>query len=128
MNVTKDDLREAVALLSERQADFREEVRISFADVKERQDRTNGRIDKGEERLVEHSRLLYDHGQTMAGIVATMKSFALPTSMVMKADDQKPGVTQRDIKVAAVMFGIGGALIEYGPKVLKALAAMGAQP
>lgn len=134
--VTKEDLKDAVKVLSERQADFRSEVRIAFSDVKDRQDRTNGRIDKCEAREMEHTRLLSDHGQTMAGVVATMNVMSdrgllarPPAPEPPKlSDDQRPGVTQRDIKVAAVMFGIGGALIEYGPKIVKALVAIGSTP
>lgn len=133
--VTKEDLKNAVAVISERQADFRSEVRIAFSDVKERQDRTNGRIDRCEAMQLEQARSLSDHGQTMAGVVATMKvldsghrDMAAAAPKLTLSDDQKPGITQRDIKVAVFMFAIGGALIEYGPKVLKALSAIGAQP
>lgn len=38
------------------------------------------------------------------------------------------GVTTRDVKVAGLVLAAGGALLEYGPKVLKALQAIGGTP
>ncbi|MGE0447757.1 MAG: hypothetical protein AB7P99_21210 [Vicinamibacterales bacterium] len=38
------------------------------------------------------------------------------------------GVTVRDVKVAGIVLAAGGALVEYGPKVLKMLQAIGGTP
>lgn len=38
---------------------------------------------------------------------------------------RQSGLSRRDLKVAGFMLGAGAALMEYGPKVIKALLALG---
>lgn len=122
--VTKGDLKDAVQTISVRQAEFREDVRIGLEDIKDRQNRIDARIDEHDRRLLDHSRLLSSLGENLARVSTTVDTL----SKGRDDDALKPGISRRDLKVASAILIGGGALIQYGPKIVKMLSAIGGTP
>lgn len=121
--VTKEDLR-----------DFREEMRTGIQDIKDRQDRTNGRLLEAERRAERMAEILAVHGEAMARLSENLKGLnkevferPRPAEAAMTQDlvqvlrtlteENKPAFTSRDVKVLSgagkMVWAIGGAVAPF---------------